>query len=367
MELTESTYVPSIRWRQAEYQALLHLQDAIKDRIVPFIMIPNIEYDFEERRPKRTVQEHVRPFAKRFRSKWTTRPAWIGVDESIVQSPMDDGTHILAHIFSELRSFFGTIVPAIPLSVDKDTAQIVRAIMKRDERGVGISVRLEDLMSLDLNSRLQALISGLNVNEGAVDLFVDLQAPNFVPPQDFCGSLIKNLSTLVDLDRYRNLIIVSTAMPSSMGDIPVGATKIRREDWLFFKYFVAHIDDNIRRPNFGDYTVVHPTFSAIDMRMIKSAGKIVYTTPSDWWVWKGVAFQGNQEQMHDHCAELVKNSIFKGEGFSYGDKYIVECATRKKSPGNLTLWKGVTINHHITQVVHDLAKLSGVTYIGGLQ
>jgi T4 beta protein len=33
-------YVPAVRWRTGEYQALLRLSDAAKDRIVPLITIP---------------------------------------------------------------------------------------------------------------------------------------------------------------------------------------------------------------------------------------------------------------------------------------------------------------------------------------
>ena len=47
MPLGSEAYVPSLRWRQAEYQALLRLDESIKDRIVPLITIPPIEFDFE--------------------------------------------------------------------------------------------------------------------------------------------------------------------------------------------------------------------------------------------------------------------------------------------------------------------------------
>ena len=70
MILTSDMYVPAIRWRQGEYQALLRLAPAAKDRIVPFITIPEIEFDFEEWRPKKSVHEHVHPFASRYKGKW---------------------------------------------------------------------------------------------------------------------------------------------------------------------------------------------------------------------------------------------------------------------------------------------------------
>ena len=50
-----------------------------------------------------------------------------------------------------------------------------------------------------------------------------------------------------------------------------------------------------------------------DMRKIKSAGKIVYTTDKSWWVRKGGAFRGNEGQMHEHCAVLVGSGTYSKE------------------------------------------------------
>ena len=74
MILTKDMYVPALRWRQGEYQALARLAAAAKDRIVPYVTIPEVEFDFELWQPKKTVQEHVHPFAARFNAKWGQRP-----------------------------------------------------------------------------------------------------------------------------------------------------------------------------------------------------------------------------------------------------------------------------------------------------
>ena len=66
----------------------------------------------------------------------------------------------------------------------------------------------------------------------------------------------------------------------------------------------------------------------MDMRKIKSAGKLVYTTSTAWEVRKGGAFRGNERQMHDHCASIVASGKFSGAGFSSGDDYIAKCAAR---------------------------------------
>ena len=39
MPLSDGAYVPALRWRQAEYQALLRLKEPVKRRVVPQITI----------------------------------------------------------------------------------------------------------------------------------------------------------------------------------------------------------------------------------------------------------------------------------------------------------------------------------------
>ena len=362
MKLTKLTYVPSIRWRMGEYGALSQLDARVKECVVPFVTIPAIEYDFEEEKPKTSVQDHVEPFVRRLTSKWGAA-AWVGVHDMIAKETMADGSDVFTYVFNELRSelLFAWAVPAIPLCADARVVRSVAAIISHDKRGLGLSIRLEDLMRGDVNSRLNTLSADMDIDETAIDLFIDLAAPNFEPYCEFATSLTDRVATINNLERYRNFILLSTAWPESNASIRVGMSDIERHDWLFYKVLVeSHLGD-LRHPSFGDYTVVHPAFRAVDMRTIKSAGKLVYTDSDRWWIRKGVAFRDHPEQMHEHCAALSKMAIFKGASYSQGDEYIRDCAIQKVTASNLTRWKQVAINHHITHVVDDLASFFGAT------
>lgn len=360
MNLTEDIYVPAIRWRQGEYQALFRLNNAAKDRIVPLVTIPEIEFDFEEWVPKKTVQEHVHPFALRFHKKWGKRAAWIGVDSSIVTKPMDDGRDIFSYVFDALRSHECNAIPVIVLETETAIVASVAAIVKRDSLGVGLVLRLEDLMKPKPEADVLARIATLGTKPSETDIMVDLGGPNFEPYAAFAGALIAALKKLGDLRRFRNFVLVGTAIPETFKDVSKGTNTIVRHDWLFYKQLAALLPDGMRKPNFGDYTIVHPKFTPTDMRKIKSAGKIIYATPTGWWVIKGGAFRDNPEQMHNHCAQLVKDSsIFRGNAFSHGDDYIARCAAKAVSASNQTRWKNVAINHHIMQVLENLSTPSG--------
>jgi hypothetical protein len=359
MILTKDMYVPALRWRQGEYQALARLTAAAKDHIVPYITIPEVEFDFELWQAKKTVQEHVHPFAARFNAKWGQRPAWVGVHASIADEPMDDGRDIFTNVFEALRGFGANAIPAIPLDASSSNIRSVGAIVRTDGLGVAITIRLEDLMKLNARPRVEALVASLDLSLDEVDLIIDLGAPNFEPYAIFASALITALSKFGDLYGFRNFVVIGTAIPETFKDIAKGADQIPRHDWLFYRVLLSKLPSSMRKPNFGDYTIVHPEFAPIDMRKIKSAGKLIYTTPTTWEVRKGGAFRDNPEQMHDHCASIMASGHFNGVGFSSGDDYIAQCAARTKGPSNQPWWKFVTINHHITRVLGDLATLGG--------
>lgn len=361
MILTSDIYAPALRWRQGEYQALFRLTNSVKDKIVPYITIPKIEYDFAEQRPKNSVQEHVHPFAARYKAKWGKRPAWVGVDKSIVDKSMDDDRDIFTYVFDALHGFEANAIPAIPLDAETATIRTVAAIAKMDCQGVAVSVRLEDLMQPNPRGLIETLASALDVSISDVDLVIDLGAPNFEPYDAFAHALIAALRKLGDLVAFRNFVLIGTAIPETFKNIAKGAAEIPRHDWMFYRALTARLPNDMRRPIFGDYTIVHPDFTPIDMRPIKPAGKVVYTTPHGWLVQKGKAFRDNPEQMHDLCASIIGSGDFKGARYSSGDDYIAKCAVRKEGHSTLTKWKEIAINHHITHVVNDLATLDAAS------
>jgi len=355
MILTRDMYVPALRWRMAEYQALLRLAAKAKERVVPYITIPEREFDFDSWQAKKTIHEHVHPFSGRYEKKWDRKPSWIGVHPSISDGIMNDGRDILTYVFDALRKFDAKAVPSIRLDSEVRFQNSVATIIKQDGQGVCITVRLEDLMRKDALARIVSMFRSLGVDEDDVDLVIDLGEPNFEPYETFAVALITALRRLGDLNRFRNFVLLGTAIPETFKGIAKGQDELPRHDWLFFQTFTSKLPSGMRRPNYGDYTIVHPDFTPQDMRKIKSAGKIVYTTDKYWWVKKGSAFRGNEGQMHDHCKALVGSGFFKGNNYSYGDDYIAKCADKKAPPSNLTRWKDVAINHHMMHVLNDLA------------
>lgn len=359
MKLTEHTYVPALRWRQGEYQALWKLATAVKEKVVPLVTIPPVEFDFELHQPKKSVHEHVFPFVVRYQKKWGTYPAWIALDPEISAGCMNSGQHVLDYIFDGLRPSGALAIPALPLTADSASLNAASRATALDGRGGAVLLRLEDLMTGNPRKAVVNFAAALGINLDELDVIIDLRAPNFEPYAAFANALIAALKRLGNLNEVRNLVLIGTAIPSSFSQIAKGTDEFPRHDWLFFRTLVGMLPSGMRHLNYGDHTVVHPEFTAQDMRMVRPSGKIIYTAPTIYATRKGGVFRGNEAQMLGHCSAITKEPrfVFRGGSFSLGDDYIADCANAKVGTGNQTTWKWVAINHHITTVVDDLAKM----------
>jgi hypothetical protein len=249
-------------------------------------------------------------------------------------------------------------IPVTSLDASEDFNAVVAAVLKDDGRGIGIRARLEHLMEPRFGALAAALMKTIGAGEEETDLIVDLGAPNYEPYEDFADGLLAAIDNIGDVSGYRSFVLIGSGYPESIPfDRPGG--QLPRHDWAFFNVLRAKLEGVRRVPNYGDYTVVHPEFTPLDMRIIKSGGKLIYTSNGHWTIRKGGAFRDNREQMHGHCAHIVASSEFRGSAFSEGDDYIEKCARRVVGPSTQSFWKQVAISHHIMHVLEDLSKPSG--------
>lgn len=354
MTINKDAYVPILKWRMGEYQALLRLKDAVKDAIVPLFIIPPVEYDFDEQRPKKTLEEHISPFADRYRIKWGNRKSLIDIDISLENQSMLSGKGTLLHIFDEIRSNNGNAIPVISPRNGTEHIKHVKTISKKDNKGLALRLRIEDLIDKNFNERIETLLKVLDCKKEQVDLIVDLVAPQaFEPYQGFGKALISIIKRIEGLNSYRSFVVAGTSL--SMNAVKQPGADVSRHEWLFYKHLYSTYKSEARIPTFADYTIERPEFVNLDMRLIKSSGKIVYTTKDKWHIQKGGAFRDNPSQMQKHCRNIIKSAHYEGASYSAGDLRIKQTAKGEENFGNLTTWKWVGVNHHITMVVEQLA------------
>lgn len=357
MNHSTAHYMPIIKWRQGEYQALLNLKSKIKDKITPLIVIPPREYDFEEGRMKKTVHEHIEPFAKRLKAKWADRLAFIDLHDSLEEESMDTGEGVVSFVLRASITEKCKPRPIIGIKKSDNYIKQVKSFFKQTN-GAALRLSLEETMGQSPNIAIDNLLEKAGLTPTSIDLIIDIGAPeSFEPYKAFANAITQSIFSINNLKNYRSITIAGTSLNLSKVKKP-GAT-VKRHEWTLYLEILSLCSKFSIQPSFGDYTIETPSFSNLDMRKMKPSGKIVYATEDSWHIRKGGVFREDPSQMKDHCEAIISSGHYMDKDFSKGDYRIYETANELDNYGNLTTWKNVAVNHHITVVVTQIANLHG--------
>lgn len=353
-------YVPCLRWKQGEYQAVLNLSDHSKKLMTPLIEVPEIGFDFEKKIPVRSIDKHLEPFGKRVKTKWGLSSCFVDLRLIEANERVIDGIHPLEYVFDDLRSKGCLAIPVTGLDRDQAYQNTIKNIVSIDSRGLCIRLNLEETEKTDLTALLNEMLSENNVDVSECDLILDLKSPNFEPIDRFAKVIVAITERLPLLQKWRSFTILGSSFPSSMAGIDKGSTLIPRHEWVLYKKIITQLSqDGFRTPTFGDYGIHHPdTMLPMDMRFLKPSATVKYAVEDAWLIVKGknIRDHGNP-QYRDHCNTVMRSSGFKSEQFSHGDWFIVDCVQRNGKLGNQTTWVKVGVNHHLERVVDDLSNL----------
>lgn len=354
-------YVPCLRWKQGEYQALLQLSDDTAGRMVPLFEVAEIGWDFETRTLCKTVDTHLSQFPRRVHEKWGRRPCYIDTKYIKEDQVMADGRDPASFIFEGLRQRRIPAIPVFDLRQGARRREALRAAIPPEQQGAAIRIRLEETARADFSATLDSLVSYLGVSRRSCHLLLDLAAPNFTPLDGLVGLLEAVVAKLPNLQEWLQFVMIGTAFPSSMAAVARGLTTIERDEWNLYRLLAPKlIARNLRVPVFGDYGIAHPDILEIDPRFLKPAASVRYTVDNGWLIAKGLNVREHKfGQYRELCNMVAASGQFAGPDYSPADRYILECAAGTASTGNLTTWRWVGTSHHLVKVTRDLSTLAG--------
>ena len=356
MNFDHRHYVPCLRWKQGEYQAVWRLPDTTKHMFTPLIEVPEIGWDFGKRKEIRTIDEHLKLFVKRVHKKWGNFSCFV---DSTLISPdrrMENIIHPVRFIFDELRTINSQAIPVTGLDRDEAYQKEVKRALSKDNLGVCLRILIEQAAKSSFKKEVDFLLSSLEISSNNCDFILDLDTPNFVPLDGFSMAIHAVVSKLPYLGDWRTFTLLGTSFPKSMGGIKIGITNIPRYEWQLYKILVDGFRKaKLRLPAFGDYAISHPEFSKFDMRFAKPPVRIRYAVDDRWYIAKGRNYKVyGYGQYHELSKQILNSDYYYGPSFSWGDEYIQQCANGGKT-GNLTMWVQVDTNHHIEKVTRDIA------------
>ena len=357
-------YVPILKWRQGEYQALFRLTPSVKSWITPLFEIPTEGWDFENEEPLKTLDEHLGKFGDRLKAKWGDPVCFVDSCYLDGDAVVASGVHHLEHIFNLARAAGTSPIPVTGLGRHPDYNAAVQAIVKVDARGACLRLSADDF-DANLGANIDAIVAQIGVAIRECDLVIDLAET--VSQSDGATALVwlALMQQLPYINDWRTLTIAGTAFPASLSSSkyrPSGTAP--RFEWTGYKALLPKLPKGSRVPTFGDYAASHPRTELLDPRMLDPNAKIKYTTDDQWFIVLGTQVKRNGRGQYQGLCQTIVNTrpnIFMGAGYSWGDGYIDGCAKGTQSTGGTSTWPSVATNHHLTKVVRDVATLFGAS------
>lgn len=364
-----SSYVPVLRWKQAERDALSKITPSVRESITPL-------FEFIMPSPKKDKNDYKNVLADSKTVLLSKLPKFIDdinkccfqgsafVDVHLIDGELRART--LREILASIEKSNVTLIPVthiIPIvSTDADTETRKVAVSYANSSGNGICIRIDrfNLGDNDLGESITKFISTNELEISNADLLVDL---GVIGAEDDAELISAQLASLPNLDKWRSFIVTGGAFPKDLSDIEKHSQKqIERLDWKLWNS-LREQSGLTRKPTYSDYTIQHPLYFGHIDGAINTSASIRYTDDEQWEITRGEGLQnqnGAGHMQYPALAQLVtQQNFYKGADFSFGDTYIAERAMpENKSTGNPTTWLKAGINHHLTLVVKTLSSFA---------
>lgn len=361
--LDHKNYVPVLKWRMGEYQALMRLSEAVKDWTTPLLEIPTEGWNFETEAPSKSLDDHLANFGDKLFSKWGGRTCFVDSPYLDGSSCLLTGVHHFEEILNQAHDAGCHVVPVTGLQRHAAYNAAIGAAQAEYGRGVCIRLNSDDFTPA-LADDIGQLLLLLGVAPANIDLVIDL-ADGIVSSPIAQAHVWHAMLNQVAYAPWRSLVVAGTAFPANLSAAqfrPHGRTP--RHEWLAYQQLMAVLPRTARRPTFGDYATSAPNTSELDPRMLDPNAKIKYTLDNEWIVFVGLQVKRNgRGQYQTMCAHMISHhpSFFMGATYSWGDAYIAGCAAGSETTGGTSTWPSVATNHHVTKVVRDVANFHGAS------
>lgn len=342
--MRKTHYVPMLRCKRAELNALKDLSVDIKDQIIPYLKI--LKWSSDEIKKKVAAICTYWPIDK---------PVYIDAELFFEDFKGLRKAGNLEILFNEFKKTGLMFIPVVSLTLASTYIDITKKFSKN---GICIRVKNEDIEQNGFEAIFDQLIENLNLHLGNIDLIIDF--PSVINGQINTAVSLAELyinQRISNIQKFKRIIISGSSFPVDLSNYEPGEHLIPRKEFQLFKLL------NTRKlkvkPIFGDYAIFSDEIKELDPTKITVSASIRYTIEEFWLVFRGRSItKYGSEQFYSFSQELIKNSAYDGPKFSLADLHIKKCAEGQTTNGSAESWLKIGACHHITKTVCQLSKFS---------
>jgi Beta protein len=346
-------YVPILKAKDGEFGALSELPREVKKRMTPLIDV------FKNEGSGKELDSRLNKIADKVEKTWgKRRPIFIDLYGIDLEERITGGGHPLDFIFNSLRNRDVQAMPTIGLDRDDAYNKAAKKILKMDGRGLCIRLLRDDMENLEeLEDSLDSVLGYLNITCKDTHMLLDFRDVRSDEIREVTNTAVEVIRNLPNVNEWCTLTIAASGFPGSLSEVGTHAVgSLPRTELQVWNALMRKRRDIARLPSFADYGVQHPDLLNLDWTVIPLVPNIRYTLSSEWLILRGGSNKKyGWHQTHQLSTQLMGMSEYYGESYCWGDSYIANCANDLVGPGNMTTWRKVGTNHHLTLVSAQIA------------
>ncbi|KGX36772.1 beta family protein [Burkholderia pseudomallei] len=350
-------YSPIIKGKLNDIKAMAYVEHSLASQTKPLYELPPFL-------PTKKPEEELTRFVKRLAKMSGPRQCYVDFPMLKPGTRVETGESALMVGFALLKNAGVNFEPVY--GFDRDEAELSTVVQWAQQQG-GLLLRLDrdDLDFPDETIERIFELRAMGLDLRMLDLLVDHR---YLGTEADALAAAANTCDFVDaLTRFvsaRAIIVAGSSSPKTVAEIERNShgEVARQELTLWANVATQRLPANMV---FGDYGVIHPDFSDLTPSTHIN-GKIRYTHGAKLHIHRGHSLrQGEKyEQYRRLAAAVVGSSYYQDRAFSYGDRYIYECATGHAGTGNPGTWVLVDQNHHISYTVKQAVRLRALATQG---
>lgn len=344
-------YVPILKGRQGELDALREVQLATRQAMTPLLEVAPKDEAEDPATVLKICQQTVEKLAARYR-----HPIMLDAGLFDLKAEVDGGRGVVAVLADAARAAGLVAQPVIRLGDPATAVREAGEAVAVDGRGLTLRLGGEDLDEEpdELDDVFDGLLDQAGTDRQAVDLLLDVgPVDGDVAVRGAARMLTSLIRDLPSITRWRSLTVAAGAFPVDLSQFTANVVGERPR-------YDAQLFDRVRGrtlpryPDYGDYAVAHPTLSIGNA--FSPPPQLRYTAAEHWLVLKGRRTDptGNA-QFHRICQIIAAHPEFAGTPTGNADRRIADGSP--EGPGNGTTWRMLGTTHHLDYVTLRLTSL----------
>lgn len=350
-----SVYMPILKTKKGEWEALKHLVESDRELIFPLIQCTTLQLSSQQA-PADLVKEHLEEMAERLDAAGAKNHVF-GVDTSSLLPTLPSQAKLLVAACRRLRQDGLRIAPCILPSMVADAPSDLASLAEYGQIIIRVPVR--DYLPTQISQLLLDARNALGSKRVHIHVLLDLFDLTGGNPHSVASSMKPYASAALGSSHAYSVTVAGGSFPYFLTGIPRGQTKIDRIEWLVWQSLLQ--DPAFHALRFGDYAVTNPKPLEIrDPTQLNASAAIRYARENHWVLIKaGGTRTGGYGQYNALCKLLIMDKFYSGQHFSYGDAKYYHHAQPGSTSGNLWTWRRDATSHHLALTAREYAKLSG--------